>query len=112
MVRQLGVGGLERGEHPGTRHARRALDVVVEGAVLVAVFLQEPEGILIAEVLELDECVLSVPVIYPFLKSTQMGMVSFIDINERFNSKTYGQRRDLTGKISRKILVQPNCSQQ
>ena len=76
VVRQLGVGGLESRQHARHRHARRALDVVVEGAVLVAVLLQEPEGVLIAEVLELDEGVLSVPVIYPFLRSNPLGMVS------------------------------------
>ena len=76
MVGQLGVGGLERGEHPGTRHAGRALDVVIEGAVLVAVLLQEPEGVVVAEVLELDEGVLAVPVIYPFLRSTPLSIVS------------------------------------
>ena len=76
MVPQLGVGGLESRQHARHRHAGRALDVVVEGAVLVAVLLQEPEGVVVAEVLELDECVLAVPVIYPFLRSTPMGIVS------------------------------------
>ena len=74
MVGQLGVGGLERRQHARHRHAGRALDVVVEGAVLVAVLLQEPERVLVAEVLELNEGVLSVPVIYPFLRSTPMGI--------------------------------------
>ena len=37
-----------------------SLDVIVEGAVLVPVLLQEPESVLVAEILELDEGVLAI----------------------------------------------------
>ena len=37
------------------------LDVVIEGQVLVAVLLEEAEGVLVGEVLELDERLLAPP---------------------------------------------------
>ena len=60
VVAELGVGGLQGGEDTGHDHGGRALDVVVEGAVGVAVLLEEPEGVLVAKVLKLDERVLAV----------------------------------------------------
>ena len=60
MVRQLGISGLQGGQDTGHRHGGSALDVVVEGAVGVAVLLEEPEGVLVAKVLKLDERVLAV----------------------------------------------------
>ena len=74
VVSQLPPAGPESGQDASQGHAGRALDVVIEGAVLVAVLLQEPERVLVAEILELDEGVLSVPVIYTFLRSTPMGI--------------------------------------
>ena len=41
-------------------HTGGSLDVIVEGAVLVPVLLQEPESVLVAEILELDEGVLAI----------------------------------------------------
>lgn len=58
VVRELGVGGLERGQDAGDGDGGRALDVVVEGAVAVAVLLQEAERVVVAEVLELYQAVL------------------------------------------------------
>lgn len=37
------------------------LDIVVEGAVLLPVFPQEPEGVVVPKVLKLDESVLAIP---------------------------------------------------
>ena len=53
MVGQPGVEFPHGGQQPGHGHRRRALDVVVERAVLVAVLLQEAERVVVAEVLEL-----------------------------------------------------------
>ena len=39
----------------------RTLNIVVESAVLVAVHLEEPEGVVLPEVLELDQAVLTEP---------------------------------------------------
>ena len=37
------------------------LNVVVKGAILVAEFSQEPKGVMVPEVLELDQGVVAVP---------------------------------------------------
>ena len=37
------------------RHGRRSLDIVVEGANSVAIFAQQPESVVVGEVLELDQ---------------------------------------------------------
>jgi hypothetical protein len=58
---QLGFGNAQRGEEAGDGDRGGALDVVVEGAVLVAVLLEETEGVVVAEVFELDQGVLAVP---------------------------------------------------
>jgi hypothetical protein len=58
---QLGFGDAQRGEEAGDGDRGGALDVVVEGAVLVAVLLKETEGVVVAEVFELDQSVLAVP---------------------------------------------------
>ena len=55
LVRQLAAGDAQRREKPGQRDRRRALDVVVEGADAVAVFLQQAERVVVGEVLELDQ---------------------------------------------------------
>ena len=47
VILQLGVGRLESCKDSGTRHAGRALDVVVECAELVTILLEEPESVLI-----------------------------------------------------------------
>ena len=44
VIRELGVGGLQGGQDTGQGDGRSALDVVVEGAVLVAVLLKEPSS--------------------------------------------------------------------
>ena len=54
MVREPGVQLLHGGEQAGHRHRRRALDVVVERAVLIAVLLQETERVVVAEVFKLS----------------------------------------------------------
>ena len=64
MVRQLGISGLEGGQDTGYRHGGSALDVVVEGAVGVAVLFQQPEGVVVTKVLKLDQGVLAVPLYY------------------------------------------------
>ena len=60
MVAELGVCGLEGGEDPSHSDGCRALNVIVKGALGVAVLLQEPEGIVVAKVLKLDERVLAI----------------------------------------------------
>ena len=60
VVGELRVCGLEGGEDAGNGDGRCALNVVVEGAVRVAVLLEEPEGVVVAKVLKLDERVLAV----------------------------------------------------
>lgn len=57
---QLGFGDAQRGEEAGDGDRGGALDVVVEGAVLVAVLLEETEGVVVAEVFKLDQGVLAV----------------------------------------------------
>ena len=61
MVGEFGVGGLEPGQYSRHGHGGRSLDVIVEGAVLVAVLLQEAEGVVVAKVLELNQGVLKKP---------------------------------------------------
>ena len=60
VVGELRVCGLEGGEDAGNGDGCCALNVVVEGAVRVAVLLEEPEGVVVAKVLKLDERVLAV----------------------------------------------------
>ena len=55
LLRELAAGNAQRREHAGERDRRRALDVVVEGADSVAIFLQQTERRVIGEVLELDQ---------------------------------------------------------
>jgi len=38
------------------------LDIIIEGAVLVSIFIQEFEGVMIAKVFKLDQCCLAIPV--------------------------------------------------
>ena len=47
VIGQLGVGGIEGGQHSSHGHASRALNVVVEGAVFVTVLLQESKGVVV-----------------------------------------------------------------
>ena len=58
MIGQLGVGGLECGQDSCHSDRGRSLDVVIEGAVLVAVLLQKTEGVVVPKVLELNQGVL------------------------------------------------------
>ena len=44
VIGELGVGGLQGGQDSGQGDGRSALDVVIEGAVLVAVLLKEPSS--------------------------------------------------------------------
>ena len=60
MVGELGVCGLESGEDASNSNGCCALNVIVEGTVGVAVLLEEPEGVVVAKVLKLDEGVLAV----------------------------------------------------
>ena len=60
MVGELRVCGLEGGEDAGNGDRCGALNVVVEGAVGVAVLFKESEGVVVTKVLKLDECVLAV----------------------------------------------------
>ena len=53
MVGELGFGDAQRGQQAGHGDAGRALDVVVERAVLVAVLFQEAERVVVAKVLKL-----------------------------------------------------------
>jgi hypothetical protein len=43
VSRELGVGGLEGGQDSGYSNGCSALDVIVEGTVLVTVLFKEPE---------------------------------------------------------------------
>jgi len=61
VLAQFCLGDAQRGEESSDGDRGSALDVVVEGAILVAVFLEEAEGVVVAEVLELDQGVLAVP---------------------------------------------------
>ena len=45
----------QRGEDAGERHGCSALDVVVEDAGVVAIFVQQAEGRVVGEILELDQ---------------------------------------------------------
>jgi hypothetical protein len=60
VVRELRLGQPERGEEAGDRDRGRALDVIVEGAIMLAVLVEQPEGVRVAKVLELYEGVLAV----------------------------------------------------
>ena len=53
--RKRAAGDAQRREDAGQRDRRGALDVVVEGADAVAVLLQQPERVVVGEVLELDQ---------------------------------------------------------
>ena len=55
VVAQLAAGQPQRRVETGQHDARGALDVVVEGADAVAVVVQQPEGVGVAEVLKLDD---------------------------------------------------------
>ena len=52
---ELAAGDAQRREQPGERDRRGALDVVVEGRNLLAVFVQQAERLVIGEILELDQ---------------------------------------------------------
>ena len=54
LVGELLSGDAQRGEDAGQRDAGRALDVVVEGADLVAIARQDRHGVEVGEVLPLD----------------------------------------------------------
>ena len=54
-IRQRSPGGPERGHDPGDHDRRRALDVVVERRHAVLVAVEDAQGVLLFEVLELDE---------------------------------------------------------
>ncbi len=45
VIRELGVGGLEGCQDSGHSNGGSALDVVIEGAVLVAVLFKEPDDV-------------------------------------------------------------------
>ena len=53
MFGELGLQLPHGGQQASDGHRSRALDVVVERAVLVAVLLQEAERVVVAEVLKL-----------------------------------------------------------
>ena len=55
LILELAAGHAQRREQAGKRHRRGALDVVVEGRDLVAIFLQQMKRRVIGEVLELDQ---------------------------------------------------------
>ena len=55
LVVQLAAGHAQRREQAGERHRGGALDVVVEGADLVAIFVQQTEAVVVGEILELDQ---------------------------------------------------------
>ena len=54
LIGELLSGDAQRGEDPGQRDAGGALDVVVEGADLVAIARQDRDGVDVGEVLPLD----------------------------------------------------------
>ena len=56
-----------------TSHDSHALDIVVEGAVLVPVHLQQPERVVLAKVLKLDETVLAEPLDNRLIKIYLIG---------------------------------------
>ena len=55
LLVNLLAGDAQRGEESRERHGRGALDIIVEHAGAIAVFLEQPERILVGEVLELDD---------------------------------------------------------
>ena len=55
LLREPRARQAQRGEHAGERDGRRALDVVVERAYALAVLLQDAKGVLVPEVLPLDQ---------------------------------------------------------
>ncbi len=55
LLAELAAGDAQRREDARQRNRRGALDIVVERRDPVPVFLQQPEGILAGEVLELDD---------------------------------------------------------
>merc|ERR1719309_381544 len=60
MVFEFSLGCLQCSKHSSTCNTGSSLNVVVEGAILVAIFLKESEGILIAKVLKLNKSILSI----------------------------------------------------
>ena len=55
VVAQAAAGQTQRRVETGQHHAGCTLNVVVEGADAIAVVVQQPEGVGVAEVLELDD---------------------------------------------------------
>ena len=55
LVVEFAAGHTQRREQARERHRRRSLDVVVEDANLVAIFVQQTEGRMIGEILELNQ---------------------------------------------------------
>ena len=55
LILEFAAGHAQRREQAGERDRRRALDVVVEGRNLVAIFVQQMERRVVGEVLELDQ---------------------------------------------------------
>ena len=55
LVLNILAGDAQRRKHAGQCDRRGALDVVVEHACAIAIFLKQPECVLIGEVLELDD---------------------------------------------------------
>ena len=55
LIPEAAADTAERGEDPGQRHGRGPLDVVVEAADPVPVSVEEPDRVVLLEVLPLDE---------------------------------------------------------
>merc|ERR1719347_34447 len=59
MVRQLCVGCSQCSENPSHCHASSTLYVIIESAILLSVLLQQSEGVMVAKVFKLYQCVLT-----------------------------------------------------
>lgn len=60
VVRELGIRKSSRRQQTGDSHTGGALNVVIEGAILVSILVQETERVVVAKILKLDEDVLAI----------------------------------------------------
>merc|ERR1719450_70628 len=60
MILQRSVGSLQGSKNSSTSNTGSALNVVIEGAVHVPVFLKESEGVLVTKVFKLNQSILSI----------------------------------------------------
>ena len=55
MLGKLSSAGSQSSQDPCQSHARGPLDVIIEGAILLTVLVQQTEGVVLAKVFKLNE---------------------------------------------------------